>query len=137
MKITKIDVYEPFKYIWLKSVEEVDLNVHCARCLIGNYDNRINAKIKHLENIELKKGTYYLCGVSSPYVWKNNFHLAFCYEKGSFINYSSNGITVMISNARMLPIDKKYIDYSLPQSKNIAFCRCRNWQFANFFLKNK
>jgi hypothetical protein len=134
MIIREIKVESAFKYLWLKTVKDVDLSQHCARCLIGEYDNRINSNTKEEQDIELNNGyIYYLCGVAYPYKWENNFHLAFRYKKGGMIDYYSNGIHVVIEDAEALPIDEKYNN---PLDKHIkikAFYTCRNWQFANYF----
>lgn len=82
MKINKIIVKNNFMYIWLKSVDDVDLTKHCAKCLIGEYNESINKHTRVNNNIQLdNEKIYYLCGVSKPYVWDNNFHLAFKKKK--------------------------------------------------------
>ena len=134
MIIKKMEVERPFKYLWLKAVKYVDLSKHCARCLIGNYDNRINSDTKVVHDVELNDGDiYYLCGVAFPYKWENNFHLAFRYKDGSNIEYSNNGITVKIKDAERLPIDSKYNNPLDKHIHNKAYYTCRNWQFANYF----
>ena len=134
MIIKSIEVDGTFKYLWLKTVKDVDLSQHCARCLIGDYDNRINKDVKEKHNIELDyRYVYYLCGVSLPYKWENNFHLAFRYKKGGMIDYYSNGIHVVIEDAEMLPIDEKYNNTHDKNYRVKAYCTCRNWQFANYF----
>ena len=61
--------------------------------------------------------------------------IRFRYKKRSIINYSSNGISIIIKDAESLPIDEKYID-NLNLKKNIKdYSTCRNWQFANYFKK--
>lgn len=133
--ISDLEVKSNFKYIWLKKVTGVDLNVHCARCLIGEYDERINSETKKAENLYLDNGIYYLCGVSDPYVWGNNFHLAFRNRNGENIDFSKHGISIKIKDAEILPIDIKYVDDTLPFSRLASFYSCRNWQFANFFKR--
>lgn len=134
MIIKEMEVERPFKYLWLKAVKDVDLSKHCARCLIGNYDNRINSNTKEVNNVELNDGDiYYLCGVALPYKWENNFHLAFRHKEGGTVAYSNNGITVFIEGAEKLPIYEKYNN---PHDKHFhtkSYCTCRNWQFANYF----
>lgn len=131
MKITKIKIEKPFKYLWLKSVRSVNLNAHCARCIIGEYDNRISPNIGEAGNIELEEEIYYLCGVSTPYVWKNNFHLAFRRKDGARVEYSFGGITVAIDGAEKIDFSKADIDKDLPHSAEWNYNTCRNWQFAN------
>ena len=38
MRIKNMTVTSTFKYLWLKTVTDVDLSQHCAKCLIGEYD---------------------------------------------------------------------------------------------------
>ena len=135
MEIIKMTVDGNFSYIWLKTVDKVLLSCHCARCLVGEYDKNINSHVKHAENLKLYNKVYYLCGVSSPYKWGNNFHLAFKPQEGSIINYSSNGIAVQIKDAIQLPISEKYIDMSNKKASEKSFFTCRNWQFAHYFNK--
>lgn len=133
MIIKSIEVEGTFKYLWLKSVRDVDLSRHCARCLIGDYDSRINNRMTEAHDIELDGDVYYLCGVSQPYRWENNFHLAFRRKDGSAIEYSSNGVTVRIEGAERLPIDAKYNNPADSHYMMKSYCTCRNWQFANYF----
>lgn len=135
MVIESLKVEMPFKYLWLKTVEGVDLTQHCARCLIGQYDKRINASVKDLENIPLDNSVYYLCGVSAPYVWANNFHLAFKPCEGKKVVYENNGIHVVIKDAERIEFDENDIDRTLIKSRISSFKTCRNWQFANKFAK--
>lgn len=135
MVIESLKVEKPFKYLWLKTVKGVNLTEHCARCLIGEYDKRINPYTKHFENIPLENSVYYLCGVSAPYVWENNFHLAFRPCKGGKIVYENNGVRVVINDAERIEFDENDIDSSLVKSRITSFKTCRNWQFANKFVK--
>lgn len=141
MKINYIKVEKDFMYLWLKTVENVDLTKHCAKCLIGEYDKRINNTIKEKKEIVLDPNkVYYLCGVSKPFVWRNNFHLAFKNKIGSTIKYINNGIEIVIEDAEQLPINFDYIDKNNIFANNKAYCTCRNWQFANYFknfIKNE
>lgn len=133
-----IDVNSDFSYLWLKQVFDVDLSQHCAKCLIGPYITEINKNISCLHDFELNEGIFYLCGVSHPFVWKNNFHLAFKYQLGSILDYSMNGITVHICNAIQIPFSIRSIDFTHPKAKFKSYYSCRNWQFAhhyNTFLK--
>lgn len=135
MVIEYLKTYALFKYLWLKSVEDVDLTVHCAKCIIGKYDNRIKPNIGALNNITLENGIYYLCGVAAPFVWEKNFHLAFKYSYGDILEYANNGIAVKILNAKKIDFSSNDIDDSLPQSKLKSFYSCRNWQFANLYKR--
>lgn len=137
--VEKIKVSSSFKYLWLKYVNNVNLDVHCAKSLIGEYSKKITTKQGEFYNIALDESDYkaiYLCGVSYPYVWENNFHLAFKYSEGKTLYYNSNGIEIILKNAVRLPIDIKYVDFSHPKAKFKSYHTCRNWQFAHWFYKN-
>lgn len=133
--IKTLDVNAPFRYLWLKRVTGVDLSVHCARCLKGQYMDNINPRNPHTTYIQLANGIYYLCGVSLPYNWAKNFHIAFEYSEGSRIEYAKNGISVVIENAVELPISESYIDQTDPNAWKKEYRTCRNWQFAHYLHK--
>lgn len=132
MKITYIIKSKPFKYLWLKKIEGIDLSKHCAQCLLGQYNEEVSADLTAMADIHLSDGIYYLCGVAFPFCYENNFHLAFTNCEGSEINYSCNGIEVKIENAKALPIDSSYVNKMLPKAKFKSYYTCRNWQFANY-----
>ena len=122
------------RYFWLKNVRGVDLSQHCAKCLVGSFDGRISSRGNVFSNIELTGGLYYLCGVSYPYVWSNNFHLAFMEKKGSKIDISRNGVSCQINDAVELPIVPSKI--MRINSLDPHFSTCRNWQFACWLAEN-
>jgi len=130
--IKQISVSKPFMYLWLKHITGVNLNVHCAKCLIGEYVDAVNNRITTVNDITIDDGIYYLCGVSKPYVWDNNFHLAFEYSQGEVLDYCNNGIHITIENAKSLPISEKFIDVTNAKAKYKSYYTCRNWQFANY-----
>ena len=133
--IKQLSVSKPFKYLWLKRVTGVNLSEHCARCLKGEYIGAVNNKVIGLNDLTLQNGIYYLCGVALPFVWANNFHLAFEYSQGDVIDYSNNGIHIIIENAVVLPISETHIDETNIKAKYKAYNTCRNWQFANYLNK--
>ena len=130
MKIKEIVVNVPFKYLWLKKIIGVDLSVHCAKSLLGEYNPAINNRIKIAHDIELDGTIYYLCGVAIPYKWENNFHLAWRKCIGKSFEYSSNGIYVVLEDAQRIEFSEDDVDWNLPQAKKKEFHTCRNWQFA-------
>lgn len=136
MKIKSIRVNADFRYLWLKTVRDVDLNQHCAKCLIGQYDSRIGVTVREAHDIELQDQVYYLCGVAKPFNWARNFHLAFRPCPGSTVKYQSNGITVEIEDAERLPISQDYLDIHHPKAHLKAYYTCRNYQFAHWFSKS-
>lgn len=133
--IKTLDVNAPFRYLWLKRVTGVDLSVHCARCLKGQYMDNISPRNPHTTDIKLVDSIYYLCGVSLPYNWAKNFHIAFEYSEGSRIEYANNGISVVIENAVALPISESYIDQTDQHAWKKEYRTCRNWQFAHYLNK--
>lgn len=65
--IRTLKVSAPFSYLWLKHVTGVNLAVHCAHCLLGEYDPRIKANLTEISNIPLPDAPYhYLCGSAAP-----------------------------------------------------------------------
>lgn len=133
MKIVRLEIRGTFRYVWLKTVKDVDLTVHCARCLIGEYDERITAKKGVLSDLLLQDEVYYLCGVTMPYRWKYNFHLAFKPCQDNLLIVNENGIYVEIQDAERIAISADFIDKTDEHSKVKAYCTCRNWQFAHIF----
>jgi hypothetical protein len=117
-----------FQYWWLKSVRGYRLDVHCARCLVGPYDRRINKAMPLGQAVELQGDLVYLCGVADGRRWANNFHAAAAFEEGeSFSLPTYNGLDVRFDNARMITIEP------LPDGWNgldKSFTTCRNYQFA-------
>lgn len=134
--IDNIKIDQILKYFWLKNVKDVDLNQHCAKCLIGEYNKKINAFEKEFSNIQLENGVYYLCGVSYPFIYDNNFHLAFKYSENSNIEIQRNDVSIYMKNAVELPINAEHIDLTHSKAKFKSYYTCRNWQFANYFKKH-
>jgi len=128
MKIEEFNVTGRFKYLWMKSVTGVNLMQHCAKSLVGEY-------IEPAAQLSLDGDVYYLCGVALPFVYKNNFHLAFRRRVGSEVIADRHGIRVRISDAEELPIDSSYIDPLNVHAAKQAYNTCRNWWFAWYAVK--
>lgn len=137
--IRGINVYSKFKYLWLKYVNDVNLNVHCARCLLGEYSENITKDLTSNQDIILNEHeakAFYLCGVAAPSCWENNFHLAFIYKKGSIININEHGISICIQDAERIDIQPVDMDKCTSKHKdNKRYNTCRNWQFAHQFIE--
>ena len=134
INIKSISIEAPFLYLWLKYVTDVDLSVHCARCLIGAYSKRIDTKMTEAQDIRLDEApakVYYLCGVSRPYMWVKNFHLAFREKEGATLEYESNGIHIIIENAERIEFGEEDIAPDDPNRRKKVYRTCRNWQFAH------
>ena len=134
--IKKMSVTAKFRYLWLKNVTGVNLAQHCAKCLGGQYEKGIGGDTKEITDRTLDGEIYYLCGVAVPYNWNNNFHLAFERCEGSTVEYESNGIAVLIENAKRLPVVPDYIPADDPNAHKKAYSTCRNWQFAHYYAKH-
>lgn len=129
IKINGID--RKFSSLWLKSVYDVKLDKHCINCLVGERDYRIKQEVGC--EFSLAPTVYYLCGVTYPYVWANNFHLAFQPKEGSTINITRKGLSLTITNAEEIMFSEDDIDKTLPNADDPKYYTCRNWQFANYF----
>ena len=124
-----------WKYFWGKYVTGVDLSVHCARCLLGEYESAFGAGTKRLHNLQLKPKSkvFYMCGVSSPFVWEKNFHLAVMESKGGVVEVERNGVRVKIVDAKELPIVFNADECTDYRKRFPRYATCRNWQFATLY----
>lgn len=126
---------ENFRFLWLKYVAGFDLSVHCARCLVGTYSSHFSkhGKVKRLVGARLNEAPaqfYYLCGVTEPYRWKDNLHVAFRYKPGSVLQYDDGKTGIVIEDAERIEI-RKLPDYHLePHGYDRNYHTCRNWRFA-------
>ena len=127
---------ENFRYLWLKYVTGFDLSVHCAKCLVGQYSQYFKIggvqtrSAIGLRLFESYARYYYLCGVTTPFRWEDNLHLAFEYEKGSQVVYWDGKTEIVIRDARRIDI-KELPSYDLdPHGKLAEYHTCRNWRFA-------
>lgn len=121
-----------FRYLWLKYVTGVNLHRHCANALKGQYSEKVKPQRPSPFVVKLDEfdaDVFYLCGVSQPYVWANNFHLAFEKAEGEQIAISRNGIGVTGANVREIVIRPEFTE--TPHSHLREFNTCRNWLFAN------
>lgn len=137
--LKKINVTGKFKYLWLKYINGIDLTNHCAKCLLGTYSKKISNTTTEAAEIELDESdaiVYYLCGVSMPYNWHKNFHLAFKEKEGSSVKVNYNGIEIEIGNAERIIFSKEDIDPTDPNAEKAVYATCRNWQFAHHLRKN-
>ena len=136
--------YDPadgvLRYLWLQYIEGVDLDQHCKKSFVGTTSQRIATRLiqgvdhsLEFSSVLLDEGparAYYLCGVSDPYVYTNNVHLAFVSAPGESFDFESGPITARFLDARRLPITTSDIDSSHPHASDPAYATCRNWQFA-------
>lgn len=138
IEIKQMNINQNFRYLWLKYVNNVNLNEHCAKCLIGEYSKQIKKRQRTQTNITLNEYPakyYYLCGVAFPFKYENNFHLAFKEKKGNILEVDENGINLTLKNAERIFFSKKDIDPFNPHANKKGYNTCRNWQFANKIKK--
>lgn len=130
------DRVQGWSYLWCKEVRGFNPAVHCAKCLIGKYENRFGQKSPVNEDIDLDGyepgAILYFCGVSRPYRWMNNAHLAVrvtgdaadvvtigFYTGDALTVYGAQGIPFNDTSARA-----QYGD------RSSAYLTCRNFQFG-------
>lgn len=136
--------YDPtvrrYKYLWLKYVEGVNLEEHCQKALLGLTSRKIGTRqisgaqrpveFTDIHLNESRAGVYYFCGVTDPYVWEHNFHLAFRRAEGERIVYGWPGLALSIVNAEAVDIDPNQMDKSHRRYRQDWYRTCRNAQFA-------
>lgn len=136
--IKKLENNRNWMYLWGKYVTGVNLENHCAKSLLGNYSKKIDknkAFESDLKLDEFNSNIFYLCGVSKPYKWNENFHLAIRYKEGNNIIINRNGLYLEIENAEELPIIFNIDECNHDKKNKKEFATCRNWQFA-YIYKN-
>ena len=130
-RLVDFTISAPFRYVWLKYVAGVDLEVHCARCLLGLYDSRIGPRAAGDFDLNQSDAqTLYLCGVSSPYRWSANVHVAWQVAEGEGFAFEENGISGRVENGRRLVIPRPVPRRALTHGEQRPYFTCRNWQFA-------
>lgn len=130
--IKNFSTTENFKYLWLKYVTDVNLSVHCARCLIGLYSKQIDASVNNRDEIVLNEAIgkyFYLCGVTAPYRYHDNLHVAFRYAEGKTEHIEFNGTTFDLINAQSIPIVEMPVYRDINGNRR-DYVTCRNWRFA-------
>lgn len=133
--IVKYETTEQFKYLWLKYVRAFNLLVHCARCLVGEYSTRVHPDRSRIDGPvcldEFPPAPYYyLCGVTTPYRYADNLHLAFIQADGEVLEYNDGRTVIVIQNARRIDIPALQ-SYDLETYGHLAeYNTCRNWRFA-------
>lgn len=122
-----------FKYFWMKRVRGFDPSNHCAKCLVGDYVEQVKILTPVNTRVEIAAmpgEVFYLCGVSHPYKWANNLHLAV----ESSVGFSAQvrtyaGDLITITDARPIKFDDSEAKRRFPGLSK-AFLTCRNFQFG-------
>ncbi|MGH7717147.1 MAG: hypothetical protein ACREML_14275 [Vulcanimicrobiaceae bacterium] len=112
---------------------------HCAQCLIGEYVDAFGTKMPdgQVSQVELAEGEFlYLCGVSQPYRWPLNFHLALRpVEDGFAQGKLYTGDALLVTGAEAVPIAPDGAIAAFP-GRGKEYLTCRNFQFgARYLLK--
>jgi len=129
-----------FAYFWLKRINGFNPAVHCAKCLNGVYESGFGRSMPTnkpvLVNAEAGE-LFYLCGVSTPYRWEHNAHLALIAEEGATVWFETyRGDVITIKNAKAIPFDDKAAKRLFP-NRGAAFLTCRNFQFGAQHFENQ
>lgn len=133
-----LEIKKKCNFFWLRAIRDVNINECCAKCFIGEKDNRVYYGTLHKSeavidiNVWQYDGikAYYLCGLSDGFVWALNTHVAFVPEYGSEIVIDNDRINLVITNARRI----HFWDYTPnpPGRFSEQQRKCRNWIFANY-----
>ena len=133
-----LEIRKKCNFFWLRDIRAVDINQCCAKCFIGDKDNRVYYgtlnKSSAVIDIEVKQHpaakAYYLCGLSEGFEWAQNTHVAFVPDENSEVSIDNDKIGLIITNARRI----HFWDYKPnPEGTYTQQQRtCRNWIFANY-----
>jgi hypothetical protein len=123
-------------YFWAKHVRGFNNTKHCARCLIGSYEKSISASMPFgvWNDILLTGDALYICGVSKPYRWEKNFHLAVKNGAGRLERALYNGVKVIIEDAEEIVFDGEKARIKYP-NLGPEYITCRNFQFGVSFYE--
>lgn len=129
---------DDFRFLWLKRVGGFNPAVHCAKGLLGSYVKGLpfrgtKAGFSLDMEVDLDDAPYlYLCGVAGPY--EKNLHLAMEPADGEEVRYEDGRIQVLVTGARLLPIDPLPDDVAAGLTK--PFHTCRNYRFGWQYFGN-
>ena len=134
----RLEIRKKCNFFWLRDIRDVDITQCCAKCCIGQKDNRVyyatlhkaEAVVEILVQQSPKAKAYYLCGLSDGFVWALNTHVAFVPDRNSEIHIDNDRIKLDITNARRI----HFWDY-VPNPQGVFTKQqrtCRNWIFANY-----
>lgn len=134
----RLEILKKCNFFWLRDIRSVDISQCCAKCFIGDKDNRVYYGTLHkssaIVDIEVKQSplakAYYLCGLSEGFDWALNTHVAFVPDSKSEIHIETDRYKLDITNARRI----HFWDYvpNPPGYYTQQQRSCRNWTFANY-----
>ena len=134
----RLEIRKKCNFFWLRDIRDVDITQCCAKCFIGQKDNRVYYATLHKAEAVVdifvqqspKAKAYYLCGLSDGFVWALKTHVEFVPDRNSEIHIDNDRIKLDITNARRI----HFWDY-VPNPQGVFTQQqrtCRNWIFANY-----
>ena len=126
------DQVQGFRYLWMKRVWDFRPSQCCAQCLTGPYVEGIGPDMGPVElRIPAEEGeVFYLCGVSKPYDYALNLHLALRAKPGaSALIDSYRGDRFEVLDAEGVPFDDTAVHRGFPEA-SIRQAKCRCYQFG-------
>jgi hypothetical protein len=125
-----------FKYFWAKHVRGFNNERHCAKCLLGGYEKLIRATMPLgvWLDIPVSADVLYICGVSQPYRWANNFHLAVKNGGNRIEKTLYNGVKITLEGVEEVYFDGEKAAERYPNLGE-EFLTCRNFQFGVSFYE--
>lgn len=131
-----IEARDTFSSIWLKGIEAVDLETHCLSTFIGPRYRQVDRN-KKLQTVTIEPGprevALYLCGVTAPYRWADNAHLALRPSLGAQWHGEAAvpGLVVTLLGAEPLSGWGEWdVPMGHPQYGDRLYRTCRNLQFG-------
>jgi hypothetical protein len=134
--ILALEVETPFSHLWLRTIQGLDLDQHCARAFIGPYlagikPDGLHQPLPIVMDAESARA-YYLCGVTAPFVWSDNLHVAFVHSPGDTLEINEHGVHFVVQDARRLPIPPPHPQPEHAFGNLASYYTCRNWLFATW-----
>jgi hypothetical protein len=126
-----------WKNLWLKYVQDVDLDAFGARALVGPYDSRISSRRPERQAITLDEHDaplgYYLCGVSRAGA-RHDLHVAFTAGHGREVveRLAPERASIALFGVTRLTLwepDEGDYDHLL-HGREARYNTCRNWRHA-------
>lgn len=144
-QIRVTDIRDRYKFLWVKEISDVDLTQHCARSFVGRWraemshahdrwrDSGARTPFDYLMTLGRARA-YYACGVTDPYVWRKNAHLAFVPDPAAeeWETHSNQGLTVQVRGLSRVSFSAEDVPDTDPRRVRKDFYTCRNWQFAQW-----
>lgn len=119
------------RHLWLKAVNTVNLDVHCARSLVGTYLRTSKPAIEQAFDLPDARA-WYFCGVTEPYRWADNDHalLVAVDDPNETSEFVTPGYQLTLIGVESVPISPSWIPLDAPHASDRKFHTCRNWQAA-------